>query len=212
MNRSSVWGAVTALALAGTAGASAVADEPMSPDDFRIYCGYLEESQNAKYQKMSPKKRDAAIAARAHVTPKKLAKILAQGGAFGDSCDAIVKGAEKSITDALQGTRVKGRVEFVEVTAPDWDKLVVRVRWKGEEDRFLEEEAATVAWTVHHTLPMVKEIGVAAYDPTNPENTWFEGIIANRRLGNIEKDRIDSFADTRYIRLFDNRKFANPRP
>jgi len=212
MKRMNVWGALTALVLTSTARAAAPSDDPMSPEDFRVYCGYLEEAQKPNYQKLAPKKRDAAIAARAHVAPKKFEKILAKGAVFGDSCDAIVKGAEKTITDALQETRVKGRVEFVEVTAPDWDKVVVRVRWKGEEDRFLEEEAATVANTVYKTFPMVKELGVAAFDPTNPESSWFEGIIGSLRLPNIEKDRIDSFADTRYIRLFDNRKFANPRP
>lgn len=212
MKRMTVWGALAALALASTVQAATPSDEPMSPDDLRVYCGYLDEAQKPNYQKMAPKKRNAAIAARARVAPKKLEKILAKGALFGDACDAIVKSAEKKITDALQETRVKGRIEFVEVTAPDWDKVVVRVRWKGEEDRFLEEEAATVALTVYTTFPMVKELGVAAYDPANPENSWFEGIIANHRLPNIDKDRIDSFADTRYVRLFDNRKFANPRP
>jgi len=190
----------------------AAADEPMGPQDFRLYCGYLESLQDPKIQRLKPKQQLAKIARMAKVKAAKLRKIVERGEPLGDDCSKIMKAAEARIMAALQETRVKGRVEFVEVSGAQWDQMVVRARWRGDEDRYLEEEAATVAFVTYTEFPMVSELGVAAYNPADPDSAMFEGIISHTRLPNIQQARIDTFADTRYIRLFDNKKFAKPRP
>lgn len=189
----------------------AQANEKMTADDLRLYCGYVDSLADPKMQKMRPKKRDKKIARMAKIKLKKLKDIIARGKTWGEDCSGIIKLAEGKIMESLQATRVKGRVEFVEVRGEQWDQMVVRARWKGDEDRFLEEEAAAVAWATYKEFPMVHTLAVAAYDPLNPEKILFEGIITNARMGNIQESRIESFADTRYIKLFDNKKFANPR-
>lgn len=193
-------------------GSPASAGEPLDPQEFRLYCGYLTEIQDEKVQRAKPARRINMIARKARVKPAKLRSIVERGEQYGDDCAQIMKAGEKTIMAALQETRVKGRVEFVEVSGAEWDQIVVRVRWKGGEDRHLEEEAATIAYETYASFPMVSELGVAAYNPADPSSNWFEGIISHSRLSNIQKSRIDTFADTRYIRLFDNRKFAKPRP
>ena len=190
----------------------ATAAEAMTPDDFRVYCGYLEAQQEPALAKLATKARDAKIAKLAKVTPAKLKILVQRGEAWGASCEDITKQLEQKIQGALQETRLKGRVEFVEITGEQWDQMVVRIRWKGEEDRFVEEEAATAAQVTYELFPMVHTMACAAYDPHNKDESLFEGIISNTRMANIQKDRIETFADTRYIKLFDNRKFAKPRP
>ncbi|MFH1807326.1 MAG: hypothetical protein ABIJ09_01175 [Pseudomonadota bacterium] len=188
------------------------AAESMTPDDFRVYCGYLEAQQDETMAKLSTKARDAKIAKMAKVNPKKLKQMVKLGESWGSSCEAITKQVEKDILQALQDTRLKSRVEFVEVSGEQWDQMVVRIRWKGDEDRYLEEEAATAALVTLERFPMVHTMACAAYNPHKPDESLFEGIISNSRMGNIQKDRIETFADTRYIKLFDNKKFAKPRP
>lgn len=205
-------GAVLTSAWMALTSAPAAAADAMTPEDFRVYCGYLEARQDPAIAKLGASARDAKIAKLAKVKPTTLKQVVKRGESWGDSCEAITKEAEQKIQQGLQDTRLKGRVEFVEITGEQWDQMVVRIRWKGEEDRFVEEEAATAALLTYELFPMVHTMACAAYNPHNKDESLFEGIISNTRMANIQKDRIETFADTRYIKLFDNRKFAKPRP
>lgn len=190
---------------------SALAADSMSPDEFRVYCGYQLALQDEKVQKLKGKRQLKKIARMARIKLRKLKTIVAKGETWTGSCDAISKQAEKDIKAELEKTRVKGRVEFVEVSGAEWDQMVVRIRIKGSEDRFVEEDASAAAYATREKFPMASTMAVAIFNPLNPKESWFEGIISNARMRNIQLSRIDSFADTRYMRLFDNKKFAKPR-
>lgn len=189
----------------------AAASEIMSPEEFRLYCGYLTAQQDAKVQKLPHRKQLPKIARMAGVRAKKLKAIIKKGETWTGTCEDISKQAEKDIKAALEKSRVKGRVEFVEVSGAEWDQMVVRIRIMGAEDRFVEEDAATAAYWTHKKYPMVSTMACAVFNPLNPKESWFEGIISNARMGNIQESRIENFSDSRYMRLFDNKKFAKPR-
>lgn len=177
-------------------------------EDFRVYCGYLDAMEDPKLQKLKPKVRDLRIAKMAKMTPKKLRVAVQKGQAAGATCDEIGKKFEAGLTQSLH-TALPGRIDLFVLDWGDPSHVVAAVRWKGGDKQQLEEEAATLAHLLATEAPIVRTIAVRGVDPLakdreSDDAVWFEGKINRQRATRIDKERIKDFADTRYIRLFDN--------
>ena len=70
----------------------------------------------------------------------------------------------------------------------------------------LEEEASVVAAHAAKACPIVSTITLWAQDLANPKTRVFQALISEASASRINVERAKDFADTRYIRLFDDVK------
>jgi hypothetical protein len=182
----------------------------LDAEDFRIYCGFLAESAKDEYQRMTHAQRYASVSKLAKVSPRQLEKIVARGRATGDSCESVARLFEESARKALAATPLNERVLSLSLDVDDPTHVVAYVCWKADQEKRLEEEAAWVAWAVRAGAPIVRTLSTRAVDPKDGETARFEGKISAEQMSKIQKDRIDSFADARYLKLFDGVLFSNP--
>jgi hypothetical protein len=194
-----------ALPLVGT---PALAAPDLDEEDFRVYCGYLDALTDDKVQKLKPKQREERIAKMAKLSPKTLMASVKKGEAVGATCEEIGKQYEESLKKSL-AEAMPGRIDLFVLDWDDPSHVLAYVRWKGADKQQLEEEAALLAYSLATVAPIIRTIAVRGVDPTaadreSDEAVWFEAKINRQRASRIEKERIKDFADTRYIRLFDN--------
>lgn len=203
--------AAVCLSLATALGAqeARASDADVSGEDYRLFCGYLDALEEPKVKAIkSPKKRDQRIARMAKMSVKKLKASVAKVEKLGATCDEVGKKMEADALAALQKA-LPGRVAVYQLDYSDPDHVVALLTWKGGDKKLLEEEAALVAKTISDSSPIVRTIAVRgvnplAQDATADEATWFEAKITRDRAARIDPKSIKDFADTRYIRLFDN--------
>ncbi len=188
--------------------APALAAPDLEEEDFRVYCGYLDALEDEKVKKLKPKQREQRIAKMAKMAPKKLAASVKKGQEVGATCDEIGKHYEEKLKKSLAEV-MPGRIDLFVFDWDDPSHVVAAVRWKGGDKQQLEEEAALLALTLATGAPIIRTIAVRGVNPLaadreSDDAVWFEGKINRQRASRIEKERIKDFADTRYIRLFDN--------
>ncbi len=196
------------LAVALSAPAASAAPD-VSGEDFRVFCGYLDALGEPKVQKIkSERKRDQKIARMAKMSVKKLKASVAKVEKIGATCDEVGKKLESDAAVALKKA-LPGRVAVYQLDYSDPDHVVALITWKGGDKKLLEEEAALIARTLADEVPIVRTIAVRGVNPLVADNesdaaTWFEAKITRDRAARIDPKSIKDFADTRYIRLFDN--------
>jgi hypothetical protein len=204
---------VTAVALAlllSPAAAPAAANPAFTAEDLRLYCGWLTEIQKDDTKDLSRDKQLAKVAKLAKVAPKVLKETLEKGEKAGSSCEVIRADQEKKARAALAATPLDKRIESFQLDMEDPSHVGAYVSWKGDQEKRLEEEASLIAWAVGSASPIVRTLSARAVDPKDGETALFEGKISSENMGKIEKERIDSFADARYVKLFDGVLWANP--
>lgn len=178
-------------------------------EDYRLFCGYLDALEEPKVKAIkNEKQRDQRIAKMAKLSVKKLKAAVDKVEKLGATCDEVGKKLEADALAALQKA-LPGRVAVYQLDYSDPDHVVALMTWKGGDKKQLEEEAALVAKTIADTSPIVRTIAVRGVNPlvkdaTSDEATWFEAKITRDRAARIDTKSIKDFADTRYIRLFDN--------
>jgi hypothetical protein len=190
--------------------AAPVAKDTLTPEDFRIYCGWLTEKDKDETKGLSKDKQMAKVAKLAKVNPKQLKAVVEKGQKAGDSCESIKSDLEKRAKDVLASSAMGKRLESFQLDMEDPSHVVAYVSWKGDQEKKLEEEASLIAWAVGANAPIVRTLSARAVDPKDGETALFEGKMSSENMGKIEKDRIDSFADSRYVKLFDGVVWANP--
>jgi hypothetical protein len=200
------------LVLALVSAPAPVANPELSAEEFRIFCGWQEEMQKPENAPPVTEKHYARVAKLAKVNPKELKKTVAKAEGVGPTCEAIAKTYEDKARKALADTPLDARILSFSLDLDDPTHVVAYVSWKGEKEKLLEEEASLVAWAVSHHAPIVRTLSTSAKDSKDPENApaLFEGKISTEQAKKIDRARIDSFADARYIKLFDGVVFANP--
>jgi hypothetical protein len=214
MSRTSI--ALAALCSFTLALPSGAKIEPeLTRDDFYLYCGYLTELENPKIAKIRSKKaQNKKIARRAKVGVKKLQAAVAKGEQVGATCDEIGKKYESEAMDALKSQKAfAGRVMMKQFYV-DWstpDHVVIGVTWNGGDKKKLVQEASLLASVLVEAAPIAKTIALRAVNPRAPDKTkdeaiWWEAKISSDRATRIDRERIEDFADRRYIRLFDGVK------
>ena len=206
------------LSLASVSGAAVASEEKpaafdLSPEDYRIYCGYLDALERDDVKKLKKARRDKKIAKLARMRVKKMKKAVARAEKYGTTCDEVGKRVEEQSQKALKDA-LPGRVGLYILDYSDPSHVVASVRWKGVSKKKLVQEASLIAYTLGVEVPIAKTIVMRAVnpradDPVNDKAMWFEARTSPERAKKmIDKERIKDFADSRYIRAFDGVKCA----
>ena len=182
----------------------------MNEDEYRLYCGYLDELGKPEIQKLSGSKRDKAIAGKAKVKPAVLLAAVAKGEKAGSTCAEIGKRAEADTKAALE-TALPGRINVVTLDFSDPSHVVALVSWSGIDKKKVVEEAAAIAYAIADQAKLTKTIAIRAVDPAATDKTadeamWWEAKITHGQASRIDKTKIADYATTRYLRLFDGCK------
>jgi len=179
----------------------------LTPEDFRLFCGYQDALSRPEIQKLKGAKRDAKIAKLAKLPPKKLVASVKKAETVGATCDEIGKlfeaAAKKSVEQEL-----KGRIDSFDFDVSDPSHVVASVVFRGGDIKKVVQESASVAKAIGDAAPITKTLAIRVVSPTAPDRTadaaiWFEGKMNAERSANIDGARVKDFADSRYIRLFD---------
>lgn len=208
MNRRLVPAACLSLATLLASGAG-IAGPDVTGEDYRLFCGYLDALEDPKVKALKTEaQRDQRIAKMAKLSVPKLKAAVAKVEKLGATCDEVGKKLEADALAALQKA-LPGRIAVYQLDYSSPDHVVALLTWKGGDKKQLEEEASLVAWTIADAAPIVRTIAVRGVNPLvkdadSDEATWFEAKITRDRAARIDVKSIKDFADTRYIRLFDN--------
>lgn len=192
------------LAAAATPAYAAV---DLEQEDFRIFCGYLDALEDPAVQKLQAGKREAKIAKMAKLKPAKLREHVARAEKVGATCDELGKKVEADAKSVLDRA-LPGRIGLFVLDYSDPSHVVAAVTWKGIDKKKLVEEAALIARLLAEEAKITKTIAIRGVDPRAvdmkaDEATWFEAKISRMRAERIDKDKIPTYAQSRYLRLFD---------
>jgi len=98
------------------------------------------------------------------------------------------------------------RVEQIEIVATN-PHVVGYIRWKAGDSADLEEEASLIAHAFAKKADgLVDTISLGAIDSAN--QTVFQAKVSLPSAKRIQVDRIGAWADSRYVRLFEDVKLA----
>jgi hypothetical protein len=196
---------------------AAFALEPiaLSEDEFKMVQHYKAALADARVQAMKPDARIPAIAKDAGYKPKELKQAVDKAEAAGD----VKARCEANFKEALSKGAVAGRVGRVALDASA-AQAVAYVQWFNEEPRALPIEASFVAATAVEACPLVSTITVWAHDQAAQKTRVFQAIISASSARRIKVDKVNDYAETRYLKLFEKLKLAqngddltaDPRP
>ncbi len=175
----------------------------MTADEFKMYRQWQKAMNDPRVQKMKPESRNGAIAKDAKFKLKEMEAAVAKGEAAGD----LKAGCESAIKQGLSGTDLGSRLGTIEVDTSE-PHAVAYVQWMNADQKQLEEEAALAAVNTAKACPLLSTIQVWAQDQSAPKTRVFQALISQTAASRINPDRIKDFADTRFIRLFENVKNA----
>ena len=183
------------------------------PDDYRVFCGYLDALTEPSIQKLKPKQRDAKIAKMAKLKVKTLLSHVERAKKYGETCDEVGKKA-KEVIESQAKTALGGQVEFFDVDYSDPSHVVVSARWKAKDKRLVHVEGLVLAHALAQESSIAKTIAIRGVDPKaantkSDDAVWFEGKGTPDRFKNINVARLKKLkphqakqAD-RYLRVFD---------
>jgi hypothetical protein len=198
---------IPGLAAAAPDAAAAAKKHEITPEDYRLFCGYQDALEDPSVAKLKGAKRDAKIAKMAKLPPKKLMAAVKKAELVGSTCDEIGKLFEAAAKKAVDAT-LAGRIDSFDFDASDPSHVVASVVFRGGDIKKVVQEAALVAKAIGDVAPITKTLAIRVVSPTAPDRTadaaiWFEGKMNAERSANIDAARVKDFADSRYIRLFD---------
>jgi hypothetical protein len=188
------------LLVAPLAGAAPV---EMSREEFRMYRYYLTALEHPEVKKMKPEARMGAIAKDGRFTLEKLKAAVEKGEVAGD----LKAGCEEGIRSALSQGELKGGLGKVLADVSD-PHAVVYVEWFNADLSQVEEEAALAAAKASSACPIATTIRVWAQDKGQPGTRVFQALITAERASRFRVEDVSDFADTRYLRAFEQVKHA----
>ena len=149
------------------------------PDDYRVFCGYLDALTEPSIQKLKPKQRDAKIAKMAKLKVKTLLSHVERAKKYGETCDEVGKKA-KEVIESQAKTALGGQVEFFDVDYSDPSHVVVSARWKAKDKRLVHVEGLVLAHALAQESSIAKTIAIRGVDPKaantkSDDAVWFEG-------------------------------------
>lgn len=198
---------IASLAYSQRAAAAVDLDE----EEYRIYCGYLDELERPEMQKLKGSARDKKIAQKAKVKPAVLAVAIGKGEKVGSTCAEIGKRVEVDAKLAVEGAVTRARVVVFNFDYSDPGHVVAQVTWLGLDKKKVLEEASRLSSALANDAKIVKTIAIRAVDPASSdkladEAMWWEAKITRAQAARIDKAKIPDYAQTRYVRLFDGCK------
>ncbi|MEM1025574.1 MAG: hypothetical protein AAGD10_16030 [Myxococcota bacterium] len=117
--------------------------------------------------------------------------------------------AAEAAKQALEASRVKGRVVSVEFDDSNESHVVAYIRWRGTSSKEVIKDASSIAHAINEATPFVSTVSLAAIHPkakeTSKRNVW-EGKVGDVAMARIQPDRIEDYADRLYKRMFEDVK------
>ena len=189
----------------------AAAAVDLNEDEYRLYCGYLDEIEKPEIKKLKGNARDKKIAHKAKVKPAVLAAAIGKGEKVGATCAEIGKKVEADAKLAVDGAVTPGRVVVFNFDYSDPSHVVAQVTWLGLDKKKVLQEASSLSFALANDAKIVKTIAIRAVDPAAAdkladEAMWWEAKITRAQAARIDKAKIPDYAQTRYVRLFDGCK------
>ncbi len=173
----------------------------LNEDEFKMYRHYTLAMADARVLKMKPEARLTAIAKDAGYKPKELQKAVERGEAAGD----VKAKCEANLKSAFGGSSLATQLGKLEVDT-SVEHAVAYVQWFNEEPKNLPVEASTVAIRAANACPIASTIQVWAQDKASPKTRVFQAIISASGAHRINPEKVDDFAETRYLKLFEKVK------
>ena len=168
----------------------------MNAEDYKLYREYKSALRDPRVQAIPESRRLGRVARNFSVPQSRLRDVVALGEEIGEE---QVRRQQEIALEALENSALKGRirsVEFVETRGI----VVAYVGWRTTEQERIVPEAAHIAKIVADSAPIVELVAMWA---CMGEYKVFTARIQSSSAARFNVERIDCFAETRYIRLFE---------
>jgi hypothetical protein len=172
----------------------------ITPVEYERYMDWKEGRLDPRLEKLSEDQKLAKIAASMGIKPAELKKAVDKVTPVAPS---IAADSERAIQASAQETPLKGRVLEVHVDA-DQGHVVAGFKWRCGDERDADKEAAYAAWAVNEGAPVAKTLVLWCVNEIDTK--LFSAKIGRTAFEKVQKDQVDRFATTRYIKLFEEVK------
>lgn len=173
------------------------ADGTMSAKTYKLYRDYQDALNDPRVKKIRPRHRLRAIARNFGVSVRALKRAIAAGDRY---ADGLVKREEAAAKAALAKTPIGAAVASVQLV--DQDGVVVAyVSWNTKGEKHLAQEASYIAQAVAKAAPITTFVALWSCMGTTKV---FTAKIRRSAADFIRPARIEDFAVTRYLKLFDD--------
>jgi hypothetical protein len=191
------WLCLVAVLLTLPFGRTARAESSITADEFALWRDYKDALTDPRVTKLKEKDRIPAISRNFKVPEKKLRDAIKKGDEFGEQ---VGPDEEKAVREALGATSVAGRLKEVKVDAAN-SHVVAYVTWAVDKPEQVNKEACVVAVKCAGGAAIARTISVRVVD--GAEHDVFKALISREAALRITESRINDFADTRFIKLFE---------
>lgn len=171
---------------------------PMTAGQYRLYRSYVTTVASPAVRKLPAARRLAAVARTLRVRESSLREAVKAGDVVGPT---IADASRKELRTELEGTILQGRVTDIDVDAST-SHVVTYVEWRNIDGERLDGEATTVALVAARAVPITSTIAIWARDPAGQK--IFEAKIGAEVALHFQQERIEMFAHTRYIHMFED--------
>jgi hypothetical protein len=172
-------------------------DLPMTAEEFALWKDYTDALSDERVLRKPEKERLPAIARNFKVPEKKLREAVRKGEEHGKDIGGL---AERNARDSLSATPVGGRIKELRVDTSN-SHVVTYVTWLVDRADQLDEEASLIAARCARNAPLASTLSLRAVD--GADRQAFSAIISNAAALRINEARIQDFAHTRFIKLFE---------
>ena len=178
--------------------ALAVEPDAMSADEYKLYREYQAALEDERVKKIKPKRRMRAIARNFGVPLRKLKRVVKKGEQL---ADGLVAANQKAATEALKShPKIGDLITSVELV-DQAGTVVAYVSWKNGDKERLAQEASYVAHTIAEAAPIAHLVAMWSCAGTVKV---FTAKIRSSAAQRIRAERVEDFAATRYLRLFED--------
>lgn len=177
--------------------AAQTAPVELTADEFNQYRTYVSLKDAPKLANLAEKQKRAKIAQSINITPAQLDAAIAKGEKAGEG---LVDRTVAAVQAELQKTPLKGRVKDVSIDTSS-DQAVIFVKWQAANALDFDKEACHIAAAVKaggHIVSLVVLWAANANDVT-----VFSAKVGRPAFSKINPATINSFASTRYIKMFE---------
>ena len=172
----------------------------MNADEFRYWRTYVQLQNAPKLKPLTENAKRAQIAKHLKISPAQLSEAIAKGEQHGEG---IEQRTAEAISKALETTMLKGRIQDLTINT-DTDQAVAFIKWTARSPLDFDKEACWAAWAVGEAGHIVNILVLWAVNAADA--TVFSAKVGRTAFTRIHKNRINSFASTRYIKMFEDVK------
>jgi hypothetical protein len=182
-------------------GATAGAEPPaVQPEEYTLYVMWRDGREDTRLKKLSDDVKVKKVAQSLGVSSKELQRVI-------DKVDPVMAtlkdDVEKAVRAAMAQTPMAKRLISVELNT-ETEHVVALIKWRCGDPRDWDKEAAHIAWAAASGGPVTKILGLWCVNDLDTK--LFSAKIGRPGMDRIDKNAIDRFASSRYIKLFEEVK------